>query len=69
MKLKEFESLIPAELEPVEVCLRHAHVTRCYLQRVADKMPYLIDAQGKASRYDHDSGKFVPDPQFDLKKQ
>lgn len=69
MRLKEFESLIPAELEPVEVCLRHAHVTRCYLQRVADKVAYRIDANGKAYRYDWRLGLFIPDPQFDLKKQ
>ena len=69
MKLQQFEARIHEDLEPVEICLRHAQVTRCYCQRKEDKVTYLIDAQGKASRYDHETGKFVPDHKYDLKTE
>lgn len=68
MKLQEFEPLIPADLELVEVTLRHGEVTRCLLRRKEDEARFIIDAKGKASRFEPKLKRFLPEPQYDLKK-
>lgn len=68
MKLQEFEPLIHADLEPVEVTLRHGEVTRCLLRRKEDEARFIIDAQGKASRFEPKLKRFLPEPKYDLKK-
>lgn len=68
MKLQEFEPLIPADLEPVEVTLRHGEVTRCLLRRKEDEARFIIDAKGKALRFEPKLKRFLPEPKYDLKK-
>lgn len=68
MKLQEIEPLIPADLEPVEVFLRHGEVTKCYLRRKEDNARFIIDAKGKASRFEPKIKRFLPEPEYDLKK-
>lgn len=68
MKLQELEPLIPADLELVEVTLLRGEVIRCFLWRKEDKARFMINAKGKASRFEPKIKRFLPDPQYDLKK-